>query len=118
METRSWLDLCYEALGVPAGLPSADRRRLAERLLLEKTEQPVDILGLGAAAAALDLVERHAEAGRLDDMVLRWEAEHLGREIDYMGDEGTRRATKCAKTLVYDLASWTGTSSGAKSPGG
>ena len=108
MNDTSWIELCYEALGVPAGLPDDERRRLAERVLLETTDQPVDILGLGAAEAALDLVVRYGAAGELDEILLRWEqAENLGPELARLGDEGTRRATLCAKKLVYDVVWYT-----------
>ena len=73
MEVTSWLDLCYRALGVPADVPEQERRRLAEHALLETTGQPVDILGIGAAEAAIDLVVRYGEAGELDEVLLRWE---------------------------------------------
>ncbi len=108
MESTNWLDLCYEALGVPRAVAEPERRRVAERALLEATGLPVDILGLGAASAALDLVVRYGEAGELDEIILRWEqAESLGPEIARLGDEGTRRATICAKKLVGDVVAWT-----------
>lgn len=108
MNDTSWIEHCYEALGVPADLPDDERRRLAERVLLETTDQPVDILGLGAAEAALDLVVRYGAAGELDEILHRWEqAENLGPELARLGDEGTRRATLCAKKLVYDVVWYT-----------
>ena len=108
MDTAGWLNLCYEALHIPTSLPDQDRRRLAERCLLETTNQPIDILGIGAAEAALDLVVRYGEAGRLDEVMLSWEqAEHLTPEIRTLGDEGTRRATICAKKLLQDVVAWT-----------
>ena len=107
MGTASWLDLCYEALGVPGDLPDQDRRRRAEQALLETTDQPIDILGIGAAEAALDLVVRYGEAGQLDEVMLRWEqAEFLAPEVTALGDEGTRRATICAKKLLHEVVAW------------
>lgn len=113
MEITSWLDLCYEALGVPADVPDQERRRLAEHALLETTGQPVDILGIGAAEAAIDLVVRYGEAGELDEVLLRWEqAEYLAPDIPILGDEGTRRATACAKKLLHDVVAWAESGSG------
>lgn len=113
MGTRSWLDLCYDALGVPGNLSDQERRRRAEQTLLETTDQPIDILGIGAAEAAIDLVVRHGEAGDLGEVMLRWEqAEFLAPEITTLGDEGTRRATICAKKLLNDVVSWAGSDAG------
>ncbi|HUR18306.1 MAG TPA: hypothetical protein VMZ51_05130 [Acidimicrobiales bacterium] len=104
MEGTDWLELCYRALGVPADLPDQDRRRLAEHALLEKTSQQVDILGIGSAEAAIDLLVRYGEAGELGQVMMRWEqAEYLEPELRGMGDEGTRRATLCAKQLLGDV---------------
>lgn len=108
MDSASWLELCYEALGVPPGDSDQERRRAAENTLLETTNQPIDILGIGAAEAALDLVVRYGHEGRLDEVLLRWEqAEQLSPEISSLGDEGTRRATVCAKKLLQDVVAWT-----------
>lgn len=104
MDSTGWLELCYRALGVPEGRPDQERRRQAEHALLERTNQAVDILGIGAAEAALDLVVRYGQAGQLDEVIMRWEqAEHLAPEIVGLGDEGTRRATVCAKRLLRDV---------------
>lgn len=107
MDDTSWLDLCYQALGVPGDLSDQERRRLAEHALLEGTNQPIDILGIGAAEAALDLVVRYGAAGELDELMLRWEqAVSLPPEITSLGDEGTRRATVCAKKLLQAVVCW------------
>ena len=104
LDTIGWLELCYQALGVGDGLPDQERRRMAEHTLLERTGQPIDILGIGAAEAAIDLVVRYGQAGELDQVILLWEqAETLGPEIQALGDVGTRRATLCAKQLVADV---------------
>ena len=103
-DASGWLELCHRALGVPDGLPDAARRRLAERTLLERTGQAVDVLGMGAASAAIDLVIRYGDAGELDEVILRWElAENMAPEVTGLGDEGTRRATLCAKRLLRDV---------------
>lgn len=106
--TTTWVDLCYEALGVPASLPEEDRRVLAEHVLLDRTDQEVDMLSIGAARAAIDLLVRHGAAGDLDGVMLLWEQEsYLPDEIVALGDEGTLRATVCAKRLLHDVVSFT-----------
>ena len=103
MERSRWLELCYRALDIPDTLSEQERRRHAEHTLLEQTGQRIDILGLGAAEAAIDLVVRYGEAGELGQVMLRWEqAEMLSPEITAagLGDEGTQRATACAKALL------------------
>ena len=108
MQSTSWLDLCYEALGVAGDLPEQERRRQAEHALLLETDQPIDILGIGAAETAIDLVVRFGEAGRLDEVMLLWEqGELLGPQVGASSDEGNRRATICAKRLLHDVVSWT-----------
>ena len=102
MDSIEWLELCFRALGVPEGLPDQERRRVAEHTLLERAGQPIDILGIGAAEAAIDLVVRYGQANELNQVMLLWEqAAHL--EISDLGDEGTRRATLCAKRLLADV---------------
>lgn len=119
MEVNSWLDLCYQALGVPADVPEQERRRLAEHALLETTGQPVDILGIGAAEAAIDLVVRYGEAGELDQVLLRWEqAECLAPGVPALADERTRRATACAKKLLQEVVAWADRGSDPAGPGG
>lgn len=104
MDSSSWLALCYRALGVDDGLPEQEQRRAAERALLDRTGQQADILGRGAAEAAIDLVVRYGQSGELAEVMLLWEqAEALGPEIAAPGDEGTRRATLCAKRLLADV---------------
>jgi hypothetical protein len=96
--------LCYRALGVDDGVPEQEQRRAAEQALLDRTGQHADILGIGAADAAIDLVVRYGQAGELDKVMLLWEqGESLGPEIAALGDEGTRRATLCAKQLLADV---------------
>ena len=104
MDSSDWLALCYQALGVDDDLPEQEQRRAAEHALLDRCGQRADILGIGAAEAAIDLVVRYGIAGELDQVMLRWEqAEALGPEIAALGDEGTRRATRCAKQLLADV---------------
>ena len=106
--TATWLDLCCDALGVPSSLQEADRRRLAEHVLLERTDQEVDDLSLAAARAAIDLLVRHGAAGDLDGVMLLWEQEsYLPEEIVALGDTGSLRATVCAKRLLHDVVSLT-----------
>ena len=118
MDSSGWLALCYRALGVDDGLPEQEQRRAAEHALLDRTGLPADILGIGAAEAAIDLVVRYGHAGELDEVMLRWEqAESLGPEIAALGDEGTRRATSCAKRLLADVVALVEGRSGAGTSG-
>ena len=104
MDSSGWLALCYRALGVDDGLPEQEQRRAAEHALLDRTGLQADILGIGAAEAAIDLVVRYGEAGELDQVMLMWEqSETLGPEIAALSDEGTRRATLCGKQLLADV---------------
>jgi hypothetical protein len=104
VDGSDWLALCYRALGVDDALSGQDQRRAAEHALLDRSGLRADILGIGAAEAAIDLVVRYGEAGELDQVMLLWEhAESLGPEIAALGDEGTRRATLCAKRLLADV---------------
>lgn len=108
MDVDGWLNLCYEALGVAGDLPEQDRRRQAEHVLLMATDQPVDILGIGAAEAAIDLIVRYGAAGHLDEVMLQWEqGELLAPEIAALSDDGNKKATLCAKKLLRDVISWT-----------
>lgn len=107
MSDSNWLNLCYRALDVPDDLPDEDRRRRAEHTLLERAGQRFDILGLGAAAAAIDLVVRYGDAGELDEVMLRWEqAELLQPGVSALFDEGNLKATICAKRLLGDVVAW------------
>ena len=104
MDSDTWLDLCYRSLGVPEGVD--DRRRVATRMLLEAAGEPVDVLGVGAAEAAIDLVVRYGEAGKLDEVLLGWEqAELFAAEIGSVAaaDVGNARATACAKALLQAI---------------
>jgi hypothetical protein len=104
VDSSGWLALCYRALGVDDGLPEQEQRRAAEHALLERTGLQADILGIGAAEAAIDLVVRYGHAGELDQVMLLWEqAELLGPEVTALDDEGTRRATLCARRLLADV---------------
>jgi len=104
VDSSSWLALCYRALAVDDRLPEQDQRRAAEHTLLDRTGLQADILGIGAAEAAIDLVVRYGQAGELDQVMLSWEqAESLTPGIAALGDEGTRRATLCAKQLLGDV---------------
>lgn len=106
-DDTDWLELCYQALGVPEDLPAQDRRRIAEHTLLVRTSQSVDILGIGSAEAAIDLIVRYGESGELAQVLTLWEqAEYLEPELRHMADEGTRRATLCAKRLLGDVVSF------------
>lgn len=99
-----WLDLCHAALDVPLALPPGERRRRAAAALLVVCGEEPDLLGVGAAEAAIDLVVRYGDAGRLDEILLRWEqADLLAPEAAALragGDPGTALATVCARALL------------------
>ncbi len=118
VDSSGWLELCYRALGVDVGVSEQDQRRAAEHALLDRTGLQADILGSGAAEAAIDLVVRYGHAGELDQVMLLWEhAESLGPEIAAVDDEGTRRATLCAKQLLADVVALVEGASGAGGAG-
>ncbi len=107
MDTTDWVELCYSVLGLPQDIPEGERRHLAERALLEKADEPIDILGMGAAQAAIDLVVRHGAAGDLSEILLRWEqAENVPAGLLPFGDEGMRKATVLAQRLLRDVVAF------------
>lgn len=108
MDTTDWAELCYRVLDLPQDIPENERRSLAERTLLEKADEPIDILGMGAAEAAIDLVVRHGAAGDLSEILLRWEmAEEVPPGLLAFGDEGMRKATILAQRLLQDVVAFT-----------
>lgn len=108
MDTTDWVELCYDALGVPRELPEPERRQQAEHALLDGTGQPRDILGIGAAEAAIDLVVRYGAAGDLSEVLLRWEqADDLPPGLLSLGDEGMQRATTMARELLRSVVAFT-----------
>lgn len=103
MDGSGWLELCYRALGVPDLPDDQDRRRTAERHLLREAGIEADILGIGAAEVAIDLVVRYGREERLGEILLPFEqAEYFGPEIEAAGlsDVGTERAILCTKALL------------------
>ncbi len=107
MDTTDWVELCYDVLDLPQGIPEDERRHLAERTLLEKSDEPIDILGMGAAQAAFDLVVRHGAAGDLSEILAYWEqAGGAPPGLLAFGDEGTRKATILAQRLLSDVVTF------------
>ena len=106
MDAQEWHDLCARSLGVPEA--AGDRRALARRLL-ETAGLPLDVLSLGAAEAAVELVTAHGAAGNLDEVLLSWEqAELLASELGQTvpADVGVERATVCTKVLLEAIVAW------------
>ena len=100
MDAQEWFDLCYRSLGIPEEAP--DKRLLAARHLVEATGGPVDVLGIGAAETAIDLVVRHGESGRLDEVLLGLDYEPL-----FLNDDaGQARAMECAKVLLAAIVEY------------
>lgn len=100
MDAEQWRDLCYRSLGIPDDEPN--KELVASRHLLEVTGTEVDILGLGAAETAIDLVVRHGEEGNLDEILLG---------LDYVqffeaADEAQGTAMACAKALLHSVVEW------------
>ena len=106
MDEDGWHHLCARSLGVQDS--EGDRRTVA-RQLLQAAGQPVDVLGIGAAEAAIALVTSHGAAGNLDEVLLGWEqtellAGELGRQAP--ADVGLERATACTKALLEAVVAW------------
>lgn len=117
MDTAGWSELCHDALGVARNLPEDERRQLAAQALLEMSEEPVDILGMGAAEAAIDLVVRYGAAGDLSEVLLRWEeAENVPPGLLEFGDDGLRKATVLAQRLLRDVIAYAERSPDARIP--
>ncbi len=107
MDAGDWLGLCARSLGV-AETVDGTRQALARRLL-EVAGQPLDVLSMGAAEAAIDVVTGHGAAGNLDEVLLGWEqaevlATELGKTVP--PDAGTARATACTKALLEAVVTW------------
>ena len=110
MDADAWFELCTRSLGVARGTECP--RLLAARRLVELTDQPCDLLSIGAAEVALDTVTAYGAAGALVELLLQWEqATVFGAAFreGADGDATTARATICAKALVEALIAWVST---------